>query len=67
MMTATITIQHRRDPKSGHHFRAVYLGREHIASFWHLPAALDCAKRLAEICGAKLASAEIIPFPKEVA
>ena len=66
-MRAQINIKLCRDPATGHDYRAVYLGREHVASFWHLPAAFDCAKPLAELSGAKIHSAEVVPFRKAVA
>lgn len=56
----TIRINPHRDPKSGRSYRAVYFGREFVRSFWHLRQAMDCAKRLAEISGAELQSADVI-------
>ena len=66
-MMATIWIKLCRDPKSGRNFRAVYLGRQFVASYWGLPAALDCAKRLAAVSRAEIHSAEIVPFRQGVA
>ena len=66
-MMAVIRIKLCRDPKSGRNYRAVYLGRQFVASHWGLPAALDCAKRPAGTSGAEIHSAEVVPFRKAVA
>ena len=66
-MRAQINIKICRDPATGHDYRAVYLGRQFIASHWQMHLALGCALRLAAITGAEIHRAEIIPFPKAVA
>ena len=66
-MMAVIGIGLCRDGKTGRNFRAVYLGREFVRSFWHLSDALICAKHLSDLSGLEIQSAEIVAFPKVVA
>ena len=64
---AMIRIRLSHDVKTGRNFRAVYLGREFVRSFWHLSDALTCARQLAHLSGENIQSAEIVPLRNVVA
>ncbi len=63
-MMARIKIKLHRDRITGQDYRAVYLGCEHVRSFWQLDGAMRCAERLAELSAAEIQTAEVVPLPK---
>lgn len=58
-----IWIRLCQDPKTGRNFRAIYFEGKHVASRWRLSEALAYAERLADLTGAAIWSAPVLPFP----